>query len=316
MKQIYLDSAATTQLHPEVIKEMTEVMTDIYGNPSSLHSFGRKAKGILEASRKKISTLLGVKPNEIIFTSCGSEANNMAISCAINDLNVKRIISSRIEHKAVLDVCKGFQIKGVNIEYVDIDEEGNIDLEHLQKLLDASSDTTLVSLMHANNEIGTLLPIDKVAKLCNRNNVYFHSDMVQTIGHYPINLSNFHIHFTSSSAHKYHGPKGVGFLYLKHGVKLSPLIIGGGQERNLRAGTENIVAISGMAKALEIALNNHDIDKNKVLKLRNKLKEGLLEISKEITFNGNYNDSLYTILSCNIPMEESERSVFLFRLSL
>lgn len=313
---IYLDSAATTHLDPQVIEAMTACMTEELGNPSSTHSFGRKAKNKVETCRREIAAHFGAQPSEIIFTSCGTESDNMTIKCAIDDLGVTRIISSEIEHKAVLSTVKILCNDCVEVDYVKVNEYGEVDLEHLEALLAGSDKKTLVSLMHANNEIGTLLPMKKVGDLCKTYKAYFHSDTVQTVGHFPINFEEMGVHFAACSAHKIHGPQGVGFLYLNKKIGINAIQIGGGQERGLRAGTENLIGITGLQKSLEIAYNGLEKDKAHVLSLRNHMKEQLsAHFGDQIRFNGSETDYLYTVLSVSFPNNENN-GLLLFKLDM
>lgn len=316
--KVYLDNAATTPMAKEVIDVITEVMTNNFGNPSSTHAFGRDAKVILENARRTIGKIIHAEPKEIIFTSGGTEADNMAVFCAVRDLDVRHIISSSIEHHAVehtLDNVKNNL--DCKISLVNLDEKGNVDLSHLEELLSLSQEKTLVSLMHANNEIGTLLPLKDVSKLCKRYNAYFHSDTVQTIGHYPLNLTEFNIDFVTCAAHKFHGPKGVGFLYKNKNIVVKPLIEGGSQERGIRGGTENIIGIAGMAKALEIADADIESHINQVQALKSYMLSELQSKIEGIEVNGETveDKSLYTVLNLlfpNFPKQE----MFLFMLDL
>jgi len=303
---IYFDSAATTHLDPEVIKAMTDCMKEELGNPSATHSFGRKAKNKVETYRKEIAAQFGAQPSEIIFTSCGTESDNMTIKCAINDLGVTRIISSEIEHKAVLSTVKVLCEDCIDVDYVNVNEFGEVDLVHLEELLSSSDKKTLVTLMHANNEIGTILPIKKVGDLCKTYNAYFHSDTVQTIGHFPLNFEEMGVHFAACSAHKIHGPAGVGFLYLNKKIALSSNQIGGGQERGLRAGTENLIGITGLHKSIELAYKTLDKDRAYITDLRNYMTDKLIaQFGNQIRFNGSETDYLYTVISVSFPNNES-----------
>jgi len=316
--KVYLDNAATTPMAKEVIGVMMDVMTKTFGNPSSIHAFGREAKVIIENSRRTIGKYINAEPKEIIFTSGGTEADNMAILCAVRDLGVRHIISSSIEHHAVehsLDNVKGnFDCK---ISLVNVDEKGNVDLNHLETLLSSHTEKTLVSLMHANNEIGTLLPIKEVSKMCKKHKAYFHSDTVQTMSHYPIDLKEIDIDFVTCSAHKFHGPKGVGFLYKNKDIPLKPLIEGGSQERGLRGGTENITGIAGLAKAIELA--NTDIDSH--IKAVQSLKDYMIEELQskiggvDVIGEVNPDKSLYTVLNVFFP-KFSKQDMLLFMLDL
>ncbi|HIP36956.1 MAG TPA: cysteine desulfurase [Crocinitomix sp.] len=316
--RVYLDNAATTPMSPEVIEVMTDVMKNNFGNPSSIHSYGRDAKAVIENARRTVSKLINAEPKEIIFTSGGTEADNMALFSAINDLGVKHIISSTIEHHAVEHTYKKIQKNyKVKISLVKLDKKGNVDLDDLENLLSNSKEKTLVSLMHANNEIGTLLPLKKVSELCKKYNAYFHSDTVQTMAHYPFDLGSFQIDFLTCSAHKFHGPKGIGFLYVNKNLKINPIIEGGSQERGLRAGTENLIGIVGLAKALELA--NTDINDHieHVKSLKYDMLQQLKSKIKDIEVNGEeiFEKSLYTVLSIKFP-QFSKQEVLLFMLDL
>jgi cysteine desulfurase len=303
--RIYLDNAATTPLDAEVLDAMLPYMKQHFGNPSSIHSYGREVKAGIEQARKKVAGFFNVSPSEIFFTSGGTEANNTAIRCSIRDLGVKHIITSRIEHHAVLHTVEEMKKQGkVKISFTHLDENGHVDLEHLEKLL-SENEKSLVSLMHANNEIGNLLPIEKVAQLCAKYEAIFHCDTVQTVGHYPLNLSDIPIHFISCAAHKFHGPKGVGFLYINSQVKINPFIYGGAQERNMRGGTENVYGIIGLAKALEVAYANLDSHKKHITSLKQYMADALLESISGISFNGDcMGKSLYTILNVAFPVTD------------
>jgi len=267
MNKIYLDNAATTPLNEQVIEEMLSVMRNHYGNPSSTHSIGQEAKTLIENVRRKIAEYLRVTPSEIIFTSCGTESNNLIIKSCVEHLGVERIISSALEHKCVSESCLEMKnYKGVELVYLRPDKNGNFDLAELEKILKSSNKKTLVSLMHANNEIGNLLDIEKTAEICKQNHALFHSDTVQTVGHLDLDFSKIPIDFASCSAHKFHGPKGVGFAFVRKSSGLKGLIVGGTQERSLRAGTENVVGIVGLGKALELSIDN--LEKSKLLGIK------------------------------------------------
>lgn len=301
MKQIYLDNAASTSMSEEVLESILSAMRDLYGNPSSIHAEGRKARAKIEEARKTIAHWLGASIGEIFFTSGGTEANNMAIKCAVRDLGVKRIILSPIEHHCVLYSAERMQKEGIALDMVRIDEHGRIDYEHLQTLLEQEAGLTLVSLMHANNEIGTLLDLERVSALCAAHGALLHSDTVQTVAHYPIDVSTLPIHFISGSAHKFHGPKGVGFVYINGEAMLQPFIDGGSQERNMRGGTENLHGIIGMAKALHLACEQMDERRQHIESLRTYLKEQLENTVPGIQFHGDPEQSLYTVLSVTFP---------------
>lgn len=300
--EVYLDNAATTPLAPEVLDEMMPFLTTHFGNPSSTHHFGRVVKSKIEMARKSIAKMLNCSPMEICFTSGGTEADNLAINGAIHQLKVKHIISSPIEHHAVLHTVEHYKEKfGIRVSMVDLDKKGNVSIEHLKDLLASSHEKTLVSLMHANNEIGTMINLDEIANICSEYKAFFHSDTVQTMGHYPFDLSNNKVHFITAAAHKFHGPKGVGFLYLNKSVHVESMIHGGSQERNMRAGTENIYGIIGMAKALEMAYANMDVHRKKISDLKNYMIEQLKEKIPGFAVNGSVENSLYTVLNIQIP---------------
>ncbi|MEI6815857.1 MAG: cysteine desulfurase family protein [Bacteroidota bacterium] len=302
--KVFLDNAATTPLNQEVIDVMLEVMKTKFGNPSSIHSYGREVRSLIETSRKTVANLLNVSPSEIFFTSSGTEANNMAIYCTVRDLGIKHVISSRIEHHAVTHTLEELEERGlIKLSYVNIDAQGHVNLEHLQELL-ANNERSLVSLMHANNEIGTLLPIKKVSEICSKYNAIFHSDTVQSMGHYVHDLKNLNVHFVNCSAHKFHGPKGIGFIYINSNIKIHPFIFGGSQERNMRGGTENIYGIVGLAKALEIACKNLDMDMEYIKGLKSYMIAQLKEAIPRIRFNGDYENGLYTVLNVSFPPSE------------
>jgi len=301
--KIYFDNAATTPMSIEVIEVMYNAMKNNFGNPSSIHSFGRQARSAIETARKQVAKQLNVSPAEIVFTSGGTEANNMAILGVVNDLNVKTVITSEIEHHAVLFPLRHLEESGkIKILLVNFDLQGHIDLNHLQKLL-SENPKSLVSLMHGNNEIGNLLPMKRVSKLCRTYNAWFHCDMVQTMGHYLIDFATIDVDFASCSAHKFHGPKGIGFLYMNlDRIKINPLIRGGAQERNMRAGTENIVGILGLAKAFEIANENIDDNYKKIAGLKNYMVKKLRENITGIEFIGDSEDKgLVTVLNVLFP---------------
>lgn len=312
--QVYLDNAATTQIDPEVISEITQFMNANYGNPSSTHSKGRQAKVELEKARKKISTLLGVHEKEIIFTSGGTEANNAVLKSLVHSKKIERIISSPIEHHSILDTLDWIKNNNdIEIIFLDIDTTGNLDIQQLELLLQDKI-PTLVTLMHANNEIGNILNISRIGDLCKLNNALFHSDMVQTIGHLPINLKELSIDFASASAHKYHGPKGVGFLYINSKTtSLSTFMTGGSQERGIRGGTENISGVMGMTKALEISTKSVSEDQQHFKLLKSRFIEGLEKNIPQVKFNGNSSNlsySLHNILNIKLPGVKDETLLF------
>ncbi len=301
--QIYFDNAATTPLDPEVIKVMVETMQENFGNPSSIHSHGRQVKTIVEKARKTVSALLKTSPSEIFFTSGGTEADNMAIVRSIVDLGIKHAISSPIEHHAVLHTLEELEKAGqIHLQLLRVDEKGNVDLNQLEELL-AQQPRTFVSLMHANNEIGNLTDIKYVAEICTRYQAVYHADTVQTMGHYDHNLSELNIDFITGAAHKFHGPKGVGFLYVNAKNKIKPLIYGGAQERNMRGGTENVYGIVGLAKALELCYQHMDQDREHIQSIKSYMMEELAQAIPDIQFNGETDQdrSLYTVLNVAFP---------------
>ena len=316
--KVYLDNAATTPIANEVIEEIQPYLNNYFGNPSSTHAFGRKTKNAIEINRKKIADLIRAKNNEIIFTSGGTEADNMALRCAVFDLNVKRIITTKIEHHAVLHTAECLRDQeNVEIIFLATDHNGNPDLVQLESIVNDKVNT-LVTLMHANNEIGTLLPIKKVASICAKHkHVYFHSDTVQTMGHYTFNLSETPIDFLTCSAHKLHGPKGVGFLYVNQKISLNPLITGGSQERKNRGGTENLYGIVGLGKAMEMAYENLASHQKHIQDLKSFMKEELEKIDQRISFNGETSPekSLYTVLNVCFPADVCN-SMLLFSLDI
>jgi len=317
MKRIYFDNAATTALDQEVLQTMMPYFTEKFGNPSSIYSYGRESKMAIETARKSVAQQLNTKPANIFFTSGGSESNNTAINGAVRDLGCTRIISTTIEHHAVSHTVEHIKKQNqIQVDYVRLDALGHVDLEHLELLLASDAQTTLVSLMHANNEIGNILDIRRVGELCKKYNAYFHSDTVQTVGHYPIDLQEIHVHFITGAAHKFHGPKGVGLLYIKEGVGIKPFIFGGGQERNMRAGTENIYGVVGFAKALEMATAGYAVDSVYIQSLKMYMRDALMQHFPGVTFNGDVEGkSLYTVLSANFAKSEKSE-MLLFNLDM
>ncbi|GHE23474.1 cysteine desulfurase family protein [Sphingobacterium griseoflavum] len=304
--QVYFDNAATTPLDPEVIEVMTTTMHENFGNPSSIHAHGRQVKTIVEKARKTIASLLKASPSEIFFTSGGTEADNMAIVRSIVDLGITHAVTSPLEHHAVLHTLEEQEKRGnIRLDFVRIDDHGNVDLTHLRELL-SNNPKTFVSLMHANNEIGNLTDIKAVSELCQEFNAIFHSDTVQTMGHYAHDLSDLHIDFLTGAAHKFHGPKGVGFLYINGRNKIKPLIYGGAQERNMRGGTENVYGIVGLAKALEISYREMADHQQYIQGLKDYMRRELAKALPGITINGNEeaSRSLYTVLNIALPKTE------------
>ncbi len=307
MTKIYLDNAATTPLVEEVIDVMVEVMKTNYGNPSSTHSIGQEAKTILEENRRKIANELHVTPAEIIFTSCGTEANNLILKSAVEDLQIERIITTELEHKCVAESVENLRkSKNVEVIYLNVNDKGDVDLLQLEKLLKESDRKTLVSLMHANNEIGNLLDIEKVANICKENHAYFHSDTVQTMAHLPLDFSKILVDFASCSAHKFHGPKGAGFAFIRKNTHLKAQIHGGTQERSHRAGTENVVGIVGLGKAFEISVDHLEQYSNHIQEIKDYAIAELSTNIPGILFNGRSAEkekSLYTVLSVSLPSQ-------------
>ncbi len=319
MKQVYFDNAATTQLRPEVILRITEVLQNQYGNASSTHSYGRSSKSLIEQARKTIAKQLNVTAGEIIYTSGGTEADNLVLQSAVKDLGVKQIITSRIEHHAVLHTVQQLEKKhDITVNYVDVNEYGIIDYNQLETFL-KSEEKTLVTLMHINNEIGTILDIKRVADLCQLNNALFHSDTVQSFGHYELDFQEIPIDFMAVSAHKFHGPKGVGFSFIRKNSGLKPLIIGGEQERGIRAGTESIHNIVGMEEALKLAYSNLEKEHTYILGIKTYFIKCLNDNFKGIKFNGSSGDlekSSYTVLNVCLPIAPEKALVLLFQLDL
>ena len=314
---VYLDNAATTPIDPLVVEAMIPVLKENYGNPSSIHNHGRIARSVIEKARKQIAKYFNASPAEFFFTSGGTEADNMILRCAVEDLKVERIITSPLEHHAVLHTAEYLNKHGIHLDHVKVDNKGKVDLEYLETLLKSDRRKTLVSLMHANNEIATMLPIKRVGELCKEYGAYFHSDTVQTMGHYSFDFKECNIDFATCSAHKFHGPKGIGFLYLDSDVSIHPMITGGAQERNMRAGTENIYGIVGLAKALELAYENIEKHKKHIQSLKTYMIKRLKEEIKGISFNGDSEseDSLYTVLSVSFPSSAMDE-MFLYNLDI
>ncbi|GGI57780.1 cysteine desulfurase family protein [Winogradskyella haliclonae] len=319
MKNIYLDNAATTALRPEVIDKMTEVLHNNYGNASSTHSFGRSSKSIMEQCRKTIASYFNVSAAEIIFTSGGTEADNLALRSAVRDLGVIEIITSKIEHHAVLHTAEQLQKEyGVKVSYVELDDNGTVDYNHLEVLLKGDT-KKLVTLMHINNEIGNILDIKRVADLCIANNALFHTDTVQSVGHYHIDLQDIKIDFMAASAHKFHGPKGVGFCFIRKESGLKPLIFGGEQERGYRAGTESLHNIVGMDEALKFAYQNIESESAYVKDLKKYFIDSLNNKLAGCHFNGASGDldkSTYTLINVCLPLPPEKAAMLQFQLDL
>ncbi|MEJ7626125.1 MAG: cysteine desulfurase family protein [Ferruginibacter sp.] len=317
MERIYFDNAATTALDKEVLDSMMPFLTEKFGNPSSIYSYGRETKMAIEIARKSVAKILNAHPAEIFFTSGGTESNNTAIQAAVRDLGCKHIISSPVEHHAVTHTIQHLDnLDVVKVSYVKLLPDGHIDIEDLEKLLAASEERSLVSLMHANNEIGNILDIFSAGNLCKLYNAIFHSDTVQTVGHFPFDLRNTPVHFITGAAHKFHGPKGAGILYINENVRIKPFLHGGAQERNMRAGTENIYGITGFAKALEIATLNYEKDSAYIGTLKFYMHERLKKNIPGVSFNGDVlGKSLYTVLSASFPKTERSEMI-LFNLDI
>jgi len=313
MTRIYFDNAATTSLDPQVLEAMMPYLTTHFGNPSSIYSYGRESRLAIENARKSVAKILNAHPAEIFFTSGGTESSNTAIIAAVNDLGCKHIITSAIEHHATLHTVEHLYHSGqAALSYVKLLPNGHIDIEDLKRLLAESNEKCLVTLMHANNEIGNMLDITAVGELCKLYGAIFHSDTVQTIGHFPFDLRNTPVHFITGAGHKFHGPKGAGILYVNENVKIKPFVHGGSQERNMRAGTENLYGIVGFAKALELATANYEADSAHIKDLKVYMMEQLKRHIKNVFFNGDpLGRSLYTVLSVSFPKtEKSEMILF------
>ncbi len=313
MNRIYLDNAATTALDKEVLDAMLPYMTTHFGNPSSIYSYGRESRMAIESARKTVARILNAHPGEIFFTSGGTESDNMAIASAIHDLGCRHIITSSIEHHAVLHAVEHFDHEDiVTSSFVKILPDGHVDLDDLEEQLINQEKKCLVSLMHANNEIGNMLDIYAAGEICKKYNAIFHSDTVQTVGHYKIDLRSKPLHFATGAGHKFHGPKGIGILYINDNIKVKPMIYGGGQERNMRAGTENVYGIVGFAKALEIADANMEKESAAIQSLKTYMIAQLEKQIKGVQFNGDYaGKSLYTVLNVSFPKtEKSEMLLF------
>jgi cysteine desulfurase len=317
MQRIYFDNAATTPLAPEVLEAMMPYLTEKFGNPSSIYSYGRETRLAIEQARKSVAKNLGAKPAEIFFTSGGTESSNTVLNAAITDLGCKHIISSPIEHHATLHTVTHLaKLHNLKLSFVQILPNGHIDMDHLAALLAATTEKTIVTIMHANNEIGTMIDISAVGQLCKQYGAYFHSDTVQTVGHFPFELSQLPVDFITGAGHKFHGPKGVGILYINENVKISPLVHGGSQERNMRAGTENLYGIVGFAKALELATEKHDEERAYIQSLKQYLHDQLIAKIPSVSFNGDpFGRSLYNLLSVNFPKNEKTEMI-LFNLDM
>ena len=320
VKNVYFDNAATTPIRTEVVDVMQDVLNDTFGNPSSTHAFGRSAKTQIETARKSIAKHFNAHPQEIIFTSGGTESDNMLVRCAVQDLDIETVITSRIEHHAILHAVEFLtERKLATVLYVKTDADGAVDYTDLAHLLAADDSKKLVSLMHINNEIGTILDLERVSNLCKTHDALFHTDAVQGVGHYTIDLEQIAVNFLSAAAHKFHGPKGVGFSFVRKNSGLQPFILGGSQERGLRAGTESVHNIVGMAKALEIAYANLDEEQQYLKELKAYAIKQLTNAFPDIYFNGCCSDmerSTFTLVNVALPISEEKASLLNFHLDL
>ena len=316
--RVFLDNAATTPMAPEIINMMSKMMKSHFANPSSVHSYGRESKIVVENARKKIASLLNTSPGSIFFTSGGTEADNMAIKCGIHDHKITHAITSKISHHAVLYPLEDLEKEGIiKLSYVNIDENGVVDLNHLVELLQ-NNPRTFVSIMHANNEIGTIQDIKIIGDICKEYKAIFHSDTVQTMAHFSFNMQELQVDFMAASAHKFHGPKGVGFVYISEDIQIKPLLRGGGQERNMRAGTENIYGIAALSMAMEMAYEKLEEETNYIKELKKYMMEKLKTEIEDVQFYGKCTDlenTLYTVLSCHFP-ETDIAEMLLFNLDI
>lgn len=317
MNRIYFDNAATTALDPEVLDAMMPYLTEKFGNPSSIYSYGRETRLAIENARKSVAKILNAHPAEIFFTSGGTESSNTAIQAAIRDLGCKHIISSELEHHATLHTVEHLHHHhGIDLSYVKLLPNGHVDLQDLEKLLSSSKEKCFVTLMHANNEIGNIVDINAVGNICKKYGAVFHSDTVQTVGHFPFDLRNTPVHFITGAGHKFHGPKGVGLLYINENVRINPYIHGGSQERNMRAGTENLYGIVGFAKALELATARYGQESKYINGIKLYMMEKLRKEIRNASFNGDpTGNSLYTVLSVSFPKSEKSE-MLLFNLDI
>jgi cysteine desulfurase len=315
--KVYLDNAATTPLSDEVLNAMIPFMKEHFGNPSAIHSFGRTTRTAIENARKQVAKALNCSPAEIFFTSSGTEANNMAIKCSVQDLGVKHIITSPIEHHCVSHTTDYIEEKGLaKVHLLNVNEQGEMDLVQLDNLLASLNEQALVTVMHANNEIGTMVDLNKLTDICTKHNALLHTDTVQTVGHYLFDLQKLPINFLSGSGHKFHGPKGSGFIYINANTKIKSFIHGGAQERNMRAGTENMYGIIGLGKAIEEAYAHFEEHKNHILSIKKYMMNQLLENFKDIKFNGDTSEnSLYTVLGVSFPPSPKNETL-LFNLDI
>lgn len=320
MKKVYLDNAATTRVRDEVIAKMQEALTNCYGNPSSTHSFGRSAKTAIEKARKTIAKYLNAHPSEIVFTSGGTEADNMILRCGVRDLGIETLITSKVEHHAVLHTAEDLQKEyGIALQFVDLDAHGNPRLDHLERLLAQDGKKKMVSLMHVNNEIGNLLDIATVARLCKEHGAFFHSDTVQSIGHFEWDVQEVPVDFMTAAAHKFHGPKGIGFAFIRKNSGLKPLIVGGAQERGNRAGTEPFHNIVGLEEAFVAAYEHLDEERKYVSDLKQYFLEKIQSALPGVAFNGHSGDmekSTYTLTNVRLPFDSQKSLMLLFHLDL
>lgn len=317
--EVYFDNAATTPMRAEVISAMHEVMQTAYGNPSSTHGFGRAAKALLENARKSIAAHFNASAQEIIFTSGGTESDNMILRCAVKDLGVTTIISSPLEHHAILHALDQLEAEGVTVHYVDHDADGELNYEHLETLLAQDTTKKLVTLMYVNNEIGNLLDVGRVGALCKEHSSLFHSDAVQSVGHFKMDMQELPMDFFSAAAHKFHGPKGVGFSFVRKQTQIKPFILGGAQERGLRAGTESVHNVVGMQKALDIAYAQIEEERSHILQLKSRFITELKALFPDVQFNGkcsNMDASTYTVVNVGLPVPEDKAGLLDFHLDL
>jgi len=314
--RVYFDNAATTQMDPGVIQAMLPYMESHFGNPSAIHFYGRETRAAIEKSRKTIAKYLNCTPGEIFFTSGGTEANNMAIRCGVKAFNIRHIITSPIEHHCVQHTIESLQRDDVvEVHLLNVDEKGRFDLAQLELLLQSIGERCLVSLMHGNNEIGTMMDLHAASEVCRKYDAVFHSDTVQSVAHFPFDLQKTHVHFISGAAHKFHGPKGTGFIYIRHDVKIPPMIFGGGQERNMRAGTENVYGIVGMAKAMELGYDKLESSSYQIGNLKSYMAEQLKKNILSVMINGDESHSLYTVLNVSFP-QNRKTEMLLFNLDM
>ena len=320
MSTIYLDNAATTKVRDEIVDTMSTIIKNEYGNPSSTHSYGRSSKSIVELSRKEISNILNVKSSEIIFTSGGTEGDNMIIRNCVNNLDVRHIITSKIEHHAVTHTIDDLlRTNKIKVSYVKLSKSGDVDLEDLENILKNSNQKCLVSLMHINNEVGNITDIDAVSKICKKYNSLFHSDTVQSVGHYDLDFEKIKVDFFVASAHKFHGPKGIGFAFVRKNTNLGPYLTGGMQEKGLRAGTESVHNIVGMSEALKISTENLKSEKKYISELKNYFILEIKKKIKDVKFNGlcdDNNKSTYTLVNVLLPIKRETGGLFMFRLDM